>query len=390
MFLSPQNKDFLPTRSHLLEALGRQGRSKAAALLSSCPKAKATPLYLMAGLAHDLGLASLAVKDEGQRLGLGSFKALGGAYAVMTLVLEEASLRLQRKLLPADLLSADVRGVAATITVCCATDGNHGRSVAAGARIAGCRSVIFVHQGVSAHRAAAIAGYGAQVRRGSKNYDDSVREAAATAELEGWTIVSDTSWPGYEEIPLTVMQGYSIMAGEAFDLLAECPTHIFVQAGVGGLAAAVAAHALDVYGSGMPKIVVVEPARAACLFESAKAGRLTEIAQGESTIMGMLECYAPSAIAWEVLAPLASGYVILEEQEAIAAMRRLAFPAIGDPTITAGESGGTGLAGLVACLNNAAARTALELGPLSRVLIFNSEGATDPLLYQQLVGKAAL
>jgi diaminopropionate ammonia-lyase len=388
MFFAPKTKDFPQPRPHVLQALGRKGRSKAEALLNACPKAAPTPLYLMTSLARNLGVADLAIKDEGQRLGLGSFKALGGAYAVMSLVLEEAGRRLMRELLPADLISPHVKAIAATMTVSCATDGNHGRSVAAGARIAGCRSVIFVHQGVSDERAAAIARYGAEVRRTYGSYDDSVREAADTAMREGWTIVSDTSWEGYEDIPLTVMQGYTVMAGETFDALSTPPTHIFLQAGVGGMAAAVVAHALDVYPDKMPKIIIVEPARAACLFASAKAGRLTEVLHDEPTIMGMLECYAPSAIAWEILSPLTSGYVTLEEHEAVAAMKRLAFPESGDPAIVAGESGGTGLAGLVACLNDEAARAALNLGPSAHVLVFNSEGATDPGLYQKLVGKS--
>jgi diaminopropionate ammonia-lyase len=387
MFFAPKTKDVAPPRLHVMQALGQHGRSKAEALLNACPKAAPTPLYLMMALARNLGIDSLSIKDEGQRLGLGSFKALGGAYAVMHLVLEEAGRRLPRELSPSDLIAPDVKAIAATMTVSCATDGNHGRSVAAGARIAGCRSVIFVHQGVSDERAAAIARYGAEVRRTSGSYDDSVREAADTAKREGWTIVSDTSWAGYEEIPLSVMQGYTIMAGEAFDAFSAPPTHIFLQAGVGGMAAAVAAHALDVYENKMPKIIIVEPARAACLFASAKAGRLTEVPHDEPTIMGMLECYAPSAIAWEILSPLASAYVTLEEDEAVVAMRRLAFPEAGDPAIVAGESGCTGFAGLVACLNDEAARQALNLGLDSHVLVFNSEGATDPGLYKQLVGK---
>jgi diaminopropionate ammonia-lyase len=389
MIFVSEKKDYAPPRSNLLRALGSEGRSKAAALLSACPRATPTPLYDMKAQARVLGIGSLHIKDEGQRLGLGSFKALGGAYAVMTLVLDAVARRLQRSLLPSDLLSSDVKAIAASMTMSCATDGNHGRSVAAGARIAGCRCVIFVHRGVSGERAAAIARYGAEVRRTAGSYDDSVREAAATAQREGWTIVSDTSWQGYEDIPLTVMQGYTVMAGEAFDALSAPPTHIFLQAGVGGLAAAVSAHAQAIYGAAMPKIVIVEPARAACLFASAKAGRLTEVPHDKPTVMGMLECYSPSALAWEILAPIASGYVTLEEDEAVAVMKRLAFPIAGDPAIVSGESGGTGLAGLISCLNDGTARTAFGLGSISRVLVFNSEGATDPGLYEQLVGTSA-
>jgi diaminopropionate ammonia-lyase len=376
-------------RQHLLQALGRSGRSAVEALLSQCPAHRATPLHHLSGLARSLGMAAISVKDEGKRFGLKSFKALGGAYAVMRLVLDRASALAGAPIDPRDLLSDRVRAVAAQMTITCATDGNHGRSVAAGAKLMGAPCVIFVHGGVSAERVAAMAAFGARIIRVEGTYDDSVTEAARQAKAQGWTVVSDTSWDGYEDIPLTVMQGYTVMAGEAFDALAEAPTHLFLQAGVGGMAAAVAAHAKAVYGNAAPRIIIVEPARAACLFASAKAERLTEVAHGEPTVMGMLECYAPSVIAFEILAPIANGYVTLEENKAVAAMKRLAFPEPDDPAIIAGESGGTGLAGLVACLNDASARQALSLGPASRVLLFNSEGATDPGMYERLVGAAA-
>jgi diaminopropionate ammonia-lyase len=388
MFLLADPARAAPARSHLTAALGVSSRARAESFLNACPRHAPTPLVSLPGLATRLGVASLAVKDEGQRLGLRSFKALGGAYAVMSLVLEQAQARLGRALTPADLAAPEIRAVAAGMTVTAATDGNHGRSVAAGARIAGCGCVIFIHGGVSAARAEAIARFGAEVRRTEGSYDDSVREAAEVAAREGWTVVSDTSWEGYEDIPLTVMQGYTVMAGEALDRLAEPPTHLFLQAGVGGMAAAVAAHAAAVLGVHAPVVAVVEPARAACLFASAQAGRAVEIPHGEPTVMGMLECCAPSPIAWEVLAPLAAGFVTLEEEEAPAAMKRLAFPERGDPAIVAGESGCTGLAGLMQCLADPAARAALKLGPDARILLFNSEGATDPALYEALVGVA--
>ncbi len=337
-------------------------------------------------MAATLGVGAIAVKDEGFRLGLRSFKALGGAYAVMRLLLERADAELERRVSPGELLSERVRSVAAKMTVACATDGNHGRSVAAGAKLVGAPCVIFVHKGVSAERVAAIAAFGARMVRVDGSYDDSVAEAARRAAEEGWTVVSDTSWEGYEAIPLTVMQGYSVMAGEAFDALAEPPTHIFIQAGVGGVAAAVAAHAADVYPSAPPKIIVVEPERAACLFACAKAGRLAPAAHGEATIMAMLECHEASPIAWEVLRALADSYVTLPEEAAVDAMRRLARPNGGDPAIVAGESGCVGFAGLLACLEDETARLALGLGPGSRVLLFNTEGATDPALYMTIVG----
>jgi diaminopropionate ammonia-lyase len=383
MFLSADPALAPPARAHLVDALGPEGRARAERFLHACPRHAPTPLVALPGLAARLGTASVVVKDEGRRLGLGSFKALGGAYAVMSLVLAQAERKLGRALAPVDLAAPEVRAIAASMTVTSATDGNHGRSVAAGAKIAGCACVIFIHGGVSEARAAAIARFGADVRRSAGSYDDSVRESAAR---EGWTVVSDTSWEGYEDIPLTVMQGYAVMAGEALDAMADPPTHVFLQAGVGGLAAAVAQHLASRLGPQRPVVTVVEPARAACLFESAKAGRVTEIPHGEATVMAMLECCAPSPIAFEVLRPLASGYVTLDEHEAVAAMKRLAFPEPGDHAIVAGESGCTGLAGLMQCLADPAARAALRLDGSSRVLLINSEGATDPDLYEALVG----
>ena len=381
-----QNTTTPPKR--LVDALGQSGREEASALLSLCPAHRQTPLYALPALAAARGVGALHIKDEGQRLGLKSFKALGGAYAVMRLVLAEAEARLGRVVQPAELQSAAVKAVARTMTVTCATDGNHGKSVAAGARIAGCRAVILVHGGVSQPRADAIAAYGAEIIRFEGSYDGSVAESACLAADNGWIVVSDTSWDGYEAIPLMVMQGYTIMAGEAFDALDAPPTHVFVQAGVGGMAAAVAAHASAVYGASMPRLIVVEPERAACLFASAKAGHVVSVPHGEPTLMGMLECYEPSRIAWEILAPLAAGFVTLPEQAAIDAMRMLAHPQAGDPAIVSGESGCTGLAGLIACLDDPAARAALNLGPASRVLVFNSEGATDAALYRHYVGSA--
>jgi diaminopropionate ammonia-lyase len=375
-----------PPRPVTLAALGRRGRAEVEQYLSACPRHATTPLLALPGLARAFDLRTLHIKDEGQRLGLRSFKALGGAYAVMRLVLEHAARRLGHELAPQDLTAPEVRAVAASLTVTCATDGNHGRSVAAGARLAGCRAIIFMHGGVTPAREAAITAFGAEVVRVLGSYDDSVAEAGRQADARGWLLVSDTSAGADEAVPLRVMQGYTVAAGEAFDALPAAPTHIFVQAGVGGLAAAVAAHALDVYGSAMPRLIVVEPERAACLYASALAGKAVVIPHGPSTIMAMLECNEPSPLAWEVLHPLADAFVMLHEEEAVAAMRLLAAPAPGDPSVVAGESGCTGLAGLHACLSDPAARAALALGPDSRVLVFNSEGATDPDLYRQLTG----
>src|SRR6185503_6617964 len=283
---------------------------------------------------------ALHVKDEGFRLGLGSFKALGGAYAVVRLVLEEATQRLGRAVHLDALDTAEVRAIAAGMTFACATDGNHGRSVAQGAALVGARSAVFVHAGVSDARVAAIARFGADMIRVAGSYDDSVVRAADVSAEQGWTVVSDTSWPGYERIPGVVMQGYTAIVREALRQIGEPPTHVFVQAGVGGVASAVAAHLAIVLGTRRPILVVVEPSRAACVFATARTGHPVRIAHGEPTVMAMLECCEPSLVAWRVLSRVADGFMTVEDADAVAVMNRLARPAGNDPAIIAGESGG--------------------------------------------------
>ncbi|MFC7398488.1 diaminopropionate ammonia-lyase [Chelatococcus sp. GCM10030263] len=354
--------------------------------LAHRPNHAPTRLHRLPDLARRLGVGSILVKDESTRLGLGSFKALGGSYAVIRLVLEEASRQLDRPVDIGELTAAPVRRIAAGMTFACATDGNHGRSVAAGAELVGARAAIFVHAGVSDERVAAIARFGAKMIRVNGTYDDSVAEAEAVSAKEGWTVVSDTSWPGYERIPALVMQGYTAMLNEAIRALDATPTHVFVQAGVGGLAAAVAGYFDTVFGADRPTLVVVEPDRAACLFASARAGQAVKIEHGEPTIMAMLECYEPSLVAWRILTRAADGFMTIGEADAMEAMRCLAFPAGGDPAVVAGESGAAGLAGLQAAMKDPQIRDALGLDPQSRIFVINTEGATDQARYEAIVG----
>lgn len=345
-----------------------------------------TPLVSVPGLAAATGVAAIHVKDEGQRLGLGSFKALGGAYAVIRLVLEEVTARLGQVVEMERLHSPAVRQIAQGMTFACATDGNHGRSVAQGAQLVGARSAIFVHAGVSNERVAAIARFGAEMIRVDGSYDDSVKEATRISEERGWTIVSDTSWPGYERIPGLVMQGYTALVREALRQIPEPPSHVFVQAGVGGIAAAVAGHLAIAFGERRPLFIVVDPARAACLFETARAGHPVAVPHGEPTIMAMLECYEPSRIAWRILSRAADAFMTVDEEDAVSVMRRLADPAAGDPAIVSGESGGVGLAGFLRAAANSEMKGALSMGPQSRILVVNTEGATDAGRYRELVG----
>ena len=349
---------------------------------------KPTPLVQLHRLSEKLNVKSIFVKDEGYRLGLGSFKALGGSYAVIRLVLEIASVVLGREIDISELLSDEVREIASSMTVACATDGNHGRSVAMGAQLVGAQCKTFVHSGVSAQRIEAIARYGADIIRVNGNYDDSVHEAARVAEEKNWVTVSDTSWPGYERIPGFVMQGYTALLTEALKQMPEPPTHVFVQAGVGGIAAAVAGHFSVVFGNDRPFFVVVDPSRAACLYESARAGQAVKVDHGEATVMAMLECYEPSLVAWRILSHTADAFMTVDDDDAIDAMKILANPMGSDRAIVAGESGGVGLAALMKISSHDDLRQKIKLDAHSRIFLINTEGATDPDLYRQIVGAA--
>jgi len=370
------------------ESLGMAGADRAEQYLKARDNHVETPLHALPALAGELGIAALHVKDEGQRLGLGSFKALGGAYAVIRLVLEEAGKRLGRTVDVGEIGDASVRQIASGMIFVCATDGNHGRSVAQGAGLVGARSVIYVHAGVSHERVAAIARFGAEIVQVEGGYDHAVREVARVGAERGWKIVSNTSWPGYERVPGLVMQGYTVIVRETLRQMAEPPTHVFLQAGVGGFAAAIAGHMAIMLGPMRPKAVVVEPTRSACLYASAQAGRPITVANQQSTVMTMLECAEPSSVAWRVLARVGDAFMTVEEEGAVAVMKRLARPLGNDPAIVSGESGGAGLAGLIRAAGDRDMQAALGLDTLSRVLVINSEGATDPGRYAELVGVA--
>ncbi len=280
------------------------------------------------------------------------------------------------------------------MTVCCATDGNHGRSVAWGARMFGAACVIYIHEHVSQGRERAIASFGAEVRRVAGTYDDSVRRAAADAAAKGWTVISDTSYEGYMDIPRDVMAGYGVMTDEALDQWrrqgdAPAPSHVFVQAGVGGAAAAVCARCDHALGAKRPRLIVVEPERAACLFASLREGRAACIGGALDTMMAGLAAGDTSLLAWDVLAEGADDFLSVADGGAAAAMRLLATGAGGDPPLVAGESAVAGLVGLLGALARPEVAAALALGPESRVLLFLTESDTDPELYTRIVGRPA-
>ncbi|UFN51316.1 diaminopropionate ammonia-lyase [Roseomonas sp. OT10] len=381
----------LPFRLHLNQRHGIPGTvvlpdsayRRARAEIAGWPGYAPTPLLSLPEAAEAAGVASVAYKDEGGRFGLGSFKALGGAFAVARVVTHA----LAREGVAASATSAELEAGAfaeATrrITVTCATDGNHGRSVAWGARRFGARCVIFVHPAVSAGRRDAIARWGAEIREVAGNYDDAVRAASEAAAREGWFVVSDTSWPGYTEVPRDVMQGYRLMAEEALAALPAPPTHAFVQGGVGGVAAAVSVQ-LRASGATGTRLVVVEPEQAACLLASAEAGHAVTVGGELDTLMAGLACGEPSLLAWQELERAACAFMAVPDAAAVACMTALGRRT---PRVVAGESAVAGLAGLLLAAWDPAARAALQLGPDSRVLVFGTEGATDPAAYETLTG----
>jgi len=348
-----------------------------------------TPLIALPDLAAEAGVAAINYKDESGRFGLGSFKALGGAYAVARLLQRQAEKVLARPVPMDEIVDRSHQDVVSGLTVTCATDGNHGRSVAWGADMFGCRCVIFIHAGVSQFREDAIAHFGAEVRRTSGNYDDSIREAEEEATSNGWFVVSDTSYEGYLDVPRDVMQGYELMAAEALDRLSEPPTHMFLQAGVGGMAAACAALAKRRYGADRPVIVLVEPMTAACLLRTVAAGRPTAVDGDLDTIMAGLACGEVSLLAWEILKDHADAVMALPDDPVPGLMRRLAEPGGARPPVVAGESAVAGVAGLMAAAADSDTAAAIKLTDRSRILLFGTEGDTDPTLYREIVGRDA-
>jgi len=382
------NRPYGAIRSRVLSPSGFDAAENE---ITQWPGYRPTPLHRLPGLANQLGLSEIFYKDESTRFTLKSFKALGGAYAVFRLI-QQAIARHHDGLIatPAEVLSGKYRDIVAALTVTCATDGNHGRSVAWGAQTFGCACVIYVHAMVSQGRADAIAAFGAEVVRLSGNYDESVRHAAEQATLNGWTVVSDTTYEGYRDIPIDVMHGYGVMAREIIAQLDDTPpTHVIVQAGVGAFAASVCAVFWQHWGAKRPRFMVVEPENAACLFESAKVGYPVAISGELDTVMAGLACGEVSPVAWEILSEGANDFCVLADQYALDGMQAFANPAPGDPAIVSGETGTTGLGLLMAAKQSPQVWQALGLGPKARVLILGSEGDTDPEIYKKVVGRSA-
>lgn len=318
-----------------------------AALLAQCPAHAQTPLLDCPELAAKAGVARLLIKDERGRMGLGSFKALGAAYAIA----REAA-----------AVGGDLRQALNGRTYVTASAGNHGMSVAAGARIFGAAAVVYLSRAVPEGFARRLEAMGAQVVRAGADYEASMRAALAASEANGWTLLSDSSWPGYVELPFRVMEGYRQMATEIVADMDAVPSHVLLQAGVGGLAAALAAELRLSWGDA-PQMIVVEPEVAPALIESVRAGRVVDT-KGPDSAMGRLDCKTPSMLALADLARDADLFVTISEAEAAAGAA-----AVAEAGLASTPSGAAGVAALLAEIEG--------IGPQAHVLCILSEGPED-------------
>lgn len=379
-----------PYPARLDRVVGIGAHRAARAEIAGWPGYRATPLRQADRLARRVGVGAVWVKDESGRFGLGSFKALGGGYGVRRVVGGAGRSWWAGRV--GEGGSGRGGGGAARTTVTCASDGNHGRAVAWGARMFGCDAVIYLPTHVTEARAEAIRSLGARVVRVDGEYDDAVAQAGRDARERGWTVISDTSYEGYMEIPRVVMVGYTVMVEEVLSTLRawrsmtgpSLPTHVFIQGGVGGLAAAVIGHLWARLGPDRPVAVIVEPVEADGLLRSARAGKPAASRGSLHTIMAGLSCREISPLAWEVVGAGAHAFMTVADEGVPGLMREAARGGLGEP-FEGGESGVAGLLGLIEVARDGERRREIGLDERSRVLVFNTEGATDPGRYARIV-----
>ena len=377
-----------------LEVMSTQNVAKAQAFHRSFPQYNPTPLARLDGMAARLGLGSLCVKDESYRFGLNAFKVLGGSFAMGRYIAQELG-RDVSEMTYGYLTSEKLREEFGQATFFTATDGNHGRGVAWAANRLGQKAVVHMPKGSAKSRFDNIAREGAQVTIEEVNYDDCVRMAAAeAARTEHGVIVQDTAWEGYEEIPSWIMQGYGTMAGEAAEQLRQIgvnrPTHVFVQAGVGSLAGAVVGYFTNLFPNDPPKFIIMEAQAADCLYQGAMAGDGSpRVVDGDlKTIMAGLACGEPNTISWDILRNHAAVFVSCPDWISAKGMRMLGAPVKGDPAVISGESGAVGMGLLAAMLEGGEyqdLREAVGLDRHSQVLMFSTEGDTDPEKYRRVL-----
>lgn len=339
---------------------------------------KETPLI---ELKNFKGVRAIYVKDEAQRFGLKAFKALGGVWAMYTVISHELGLNNPTL---AEIFTH--RDALADMTFITTTDGNHGKGISWAAGLFGCKSYVFMPKGTVEVRAQAIRDAGsATVNITDLSYDDCVKYTARLAEENHWHLIQDTSWAGYEEIPAQIMLGYSTLAYEALQQMKyRRPSHVFLQAGVGSMAGAITAVFAEVFKDNPPRITIVEPVEVACFYETMRIGngRIHSATGNGQTMMAGLNCATPCELAWKILRRYATDAAIISDDIAAAAMRQLA-----EHKIISGESGCAGFALASAALDSPELRCALELNADSIIFVINTEGATDPDNYEKTIQK---
>ena len=374
-----------------LALTGLEAQEAARAFHGTIPGYSPTPLVSLEGLARRLGVGQLLVKDESRRFGLNAFKSLGGSYAIARYLGERLGMPAEDLTLAA-LRTPEARERLGEITFVTATDGNHGRGVAWAARELGHRAVVYMPKGSSRERLEAIRAQGAWAEITDQNYDGAVRLADRMARERGWVLIQDTAWPGYERIPAWIIQGYTTIAREIADQLAENgwepPTHLFLQAGVGSFAGAVLGSFAARWGAACPVTCVVEPDRADCLYRSARAGEITPVTGDMDSIMAGLCCGEPGTVSWPILRQGAAAFVSCGDDFTARGMRLLGRPEAGDPGIVSGESGAVGVGVLAALMEDPEleeSRRTLGLDGASRVLCVSTEGDTDRERYRRIL-----
>lgn len=358
----------------------------------SFPEYSVTPLTELPNLAKKLNVSQIYVKDESFRFNLNAFKVLGGSYAIGKYIKEKLNLP-DEQFNCETILCDDIKKQLGNLTFITATDGNHGRGVAWTAHRLNQNSVVYMPKGSAQERLDNIKALGAEASITELNYDDAVRLANKHAKENGWIMVQDTAWEGYEEIPLWIMQGYTTMAYEIIQQLGNVrPTHLFLQAGVGALAGAVTGFFADYYKESRPVITIVEPDKADCIFKTAQAndGTIHTVTGDLSTIMAGLACGEPCTIGWQVLKDHADHFISMDDSIAELGMRTLGKPIGNDAKIISGESGAATIGFVTELLSNPQYKSLKEklgINESSVIICISTEGDTDKENYKRVLEK---
>tara|TARA_B100000131_G_scaffold66846_1_gene63121 strand:- start:2772 stop:3902 length:1131 start_codon:yes stop_codon:yes gene_type:complete len=359
-----KNKKYLFDNNKILNSLSAHEIDDAYSSISKWDGYKPTPLLNLNKLSEELKLNKIFYKDENYRFDLKSFKALGGAYAVEKVTQGNKN-----------------------IVVATATAGNHGRSVAWGARRLGIECKIFISENVTEARGKAMSDLGADVVKVKGNYENSLLECIKQSTENGWQIVQDVAWKDYMQVPKYTMAGYTVMMKEISEQINNDEvSHIILQAGVGGMAGAMVA-GIARYLKNVPITIVVEPDSAACVMESIKSGKIEKIDIQRESLMGGMSCGEVSLVPWEILKHSVKHCISLPDDDIAKTMKLLGNSSFSDRKIIAGENSAPGVISLIASCNNEDLRDQLRLNESSNVLVFGCEGDTDKEMYQKLISQ---